>query len=118
MVELKDESHHPVTQLREARAVEPGDLLSGEADRPRRGNVERSHAMKERRLAGAGGAHNAHDLALLNLKVDAAQHQERSSHMSEGLLYVAGYDEGTRHGGGHNMSAGRCGAAPRPRPLR
>ena len=50
------------------------DVGALEDDLAARGGLEQVHAAQHRGLAGAGRAQHHHDLALVNIEVDAAQH--------------------------------------------
>jgi hypothetical protein len=63
-------------QVGERVGVERGQLVAGEAVRPRRRPVEQADDVHERRLPGSGGTHHRDELAGLDGEVDAAQRDD------------------------------------------
>ncbi len=84
-MELEDEADRAVSEGREARPGELGDLLARDANRPARRDVERSHAMEEGRFARAGLPHDGDDLSLVDREIDASKDLQRPPHVDERL---------------------------------
>ena len=71
--ELEDEADLVAAQPRQLLVVEPDDLGSVDRDRARRRRVEPGEDVHERRLPGAGRAHDRGELAARKLGGDAAK---------------------------------------------
>jgi hypothetical protein len=70
---LEDEPERFVADLRELVGVEPRDVAPTQEKPASRRAVEAAEDVHQRALAGARRAHDRHELALVDLQVDAAQ---------------------------------------------
>ena len=73
VVHLEDEPDVARPPGGELRAAQPADLVPGHGDAARAGDVEAAHEVEQRGLAGAAGAHEGHEVALVHAQVHALQ---------------------------------------------
>ncbi len=97
VVKLEDEPDGLVAQRGEARAAERGGGLAVEKDGTAGGQVEGADAVQERRLAGARGADDGDELALVDVERDAPQDLERAPIVVVRLVDVFDFDERRGH---------------------
>ena len=70
---LEDEADLPVPEGGKVPGAQPEDIRPGHPERAAVGRQQGAEDLQERGLAGAGRAHDGHDLALFHLKINALE---------------------------------------------
>src|SRR5262249_28713989 len=94
---LEDEADPPAAHIRERDFVFAADVDALEQVGPAGGPVETAEQIHERRLAGAGGAHDGHELAPRDAQAHAAERAHLDVAHPVGLGDVLHLDHGVGH---------------------
>ena len=88
---LEDEADPPVPERGQVLPAEAEDVGPCDAERAAVGGQQGAEDLQEGGLAGAGRAHDGHDLALFHLEINALEDLE----VPEMLPDAAGFDDHT-----------------------
>jgi hypothetical protein len=70
-----------------------GDFVARDGDRAARGDVEAAEKIEQRCLAGAAGAHERDEIALIDVEVQALQHVDILAAALVLLIEAANFDQ-------------------------
>ena len=91
--ELEDEARLLAPQAGRLRVAQAADHLAVEHDLAAGGPVEPAEQLEQRALAGAGRAHQGHELAAADLERDASQGLDLAVAEPVALGQVAGFED-------------------------
>src|SRR5712692_6938399 len=96
VVHLKYETNVASAPLRKLARGHVRDFVAVNSDAAGRGHVEPAQELAQRGLAGAAGAHESHEVTLVDVEIEALQHLNFLAAAAVGLVQTANFDQAGR----------------------